>query len=258
MGKICTIKSGQMKRDIKPCRSSSIIFVSRTLTLQRLLDAVAHGYIMWCAGSIPALRCSQLLKKFNLNYQVFADRNERARRKRAGLGNAQMLLWLNHDVIHWWLLVTPPSAGDHAAHSTEQLRNALNQANRIEIDGFELVRLPKKEQEKPSLTWRMTDHKYQGWRNSVIDTVRSRSNHSMHHLLYRLWSSPGFAGVRSQIGKISALYRSEVKRSGNKDAPLPPKRLSYVRRLKQDGITLSQMLIRISALNTPEVLVGEK
>jgi hypothetical protein len=233
-------------------KTNPIILTSRAVVMQRLLDAVSHGYIMWCTGSVPALRCSNLVNKFNMNYHVLADRNERARRKRAGLGNAQIVLWIHQDVVHWWLLVTPTATGDHAAHSLERMSNALENSGHIEIDGFELVRLPRKGQDKPSLTWRMTEHKYQGWRHSVIDTVRSRSNHSMHHMVYSLWSSPGFAGIRSQIGKIAALYRAEVKRSGNKDAPTPPKRLGYVRRLKQDGLTMSQLVNASAATKTPE------
>lgn len=229
-----------------------IVFTARPVVMQRLMDLVSHGFTCWVSGSVPALRCKKLVAKFDLNYHTHADRNERARRKRAGLGNAQLVLWFHQDVIRWWLFATPPNIGEHAAHSQEKLRNALEPGGRIEIDGFELVHLHRKGQEKPSLTWRMTEHKYQGWRQSVIDTVRSRSHHSMHHMLYSLWSSPGFAGVRSQIGKIAALYRAEVKRSENKNAPMPPKRLAYVRRLKQDGLTLSQLLNTSVATKTLE------
>lgn len=252
---LCTIETethGALMSKSQLKRINPIIFTSRPVAMQRLSDCVGNGYSAWCTGSIPAMRCVKLISKFDLNYHVLADRNERARRKRAGLGNAQLVLWFNQDVIRWWLLITPQAVGDHAAHSLERLQNALAQEERIEIDGYELVRLSRKGQEKPSLTWRMTEHKYQGWRQSVIDTVRSRSHHSMHHMLYSLWSSPGFAGIRSQIGKIAALYRAEVKRSGNKDAPMPPKRLSYVRRLKHDGLTLSQLFNTSIATKTPE------
>lgn len=56
-------------------------------------------------------------------------------------------------------------------------------------------------------------------------------------------------GLTPQIGKIAALYRAEVNRSVIKDAPMPPKRLSYLRRLKQDGMSLAQLLNRSAITN---------
>ncbi len=120
-----------------------IIFTLRAVTMQRLADVVGHGYTHWCSGSISVMRCQKLVTKFELNYHVLDDRNVRARRKRSGLGNAQLVLWLNQDQVHWWLLATSPDHGDHAAHTSEKLHDALSRDGRIEIDGFELLRLPK-------------------------------------------------------------------------------------------------------------------
>lgn len=235
--------------------ANPIIFKARTVAMQRIMDAICHGHIYWCSGTITIQRCAKLVSKFDINYQVLADRNAKARRKRAGLGNANLVLWLNDDVIRWWLLVTPPESGDHAAHSTEKLRNALDRAGRIEIDGFELVSLPKpsgqpkngKSQATERLTWRMSQRKYEDWRIAIIDAVRGASPHALHNLVYRLWSSPGFGGVRSQIGKLAALYNAEVKRVSRKDAPALPKRLSYVRRLDHCGVSLLQLVAQQKA-----------
>ena len=224
--------------------------------MQRIGDLVGHGYTHHCAGTISIDKLPRLVAKFDLNFQVFADRNVRARRKREKLGNVQIVLWHNDGIVRWWLLATAPEEGEHHIHKAEKLRNALDRAGRIEVDGFELVHLPKKENKnipekaKPMaasnkatcLTWRMSEQKYQDWRLSIIDTVRSRSTNNMHHLLYRLYSSPGFSGIRSQIGKLAALYLAEVKRAAIKEAPKPPKRLGYVRRLKHCGITLLQLV----------------
>lgn len=242
--------------------NSLMIFTNRTVAMQRLSDAIAHGYTQYCSGSISQDRCAKLVRKFDMNYAALADRNERARRKRAGLGNANLVLWLTNDVVRWWLLVTPPSAGDHAAHALEKLCDATSKNGRIEIDRFELVRLPKtpvqndsnkKQANKLSqryqpkltkLTWRMAEHKNQAWRDSIIESVRNSSDRSLEVLIYQLWSSPGFSGIRSQIGKLAALYRAEVKRSGRKGAPALPKRLGYVRRLRNNGISLAQLALQ--------------
>lgn len=239
------------------------IFTSRAVGMQRMMDAVNAGYTHYNRGAVSIGRCLHLVKKLHLNYQILADRNQRARRARLGLGNAKLLLWLDKGVIHWMLMVTAPGLGDHAAHSIEdKLLDATTVEECIEIDGNELVRLPKKVNPKyPSarttksastesttrLTWRMNEFKYQAWRDSIRNEVRKQSPKSIELTIYRLWSSPGFAEIRSQIGHLGKLYRAEVKRAGRADAPPLPKVLGYVRRLKNKGITLAELVAQHKA-----------
>lgn len=221
-----------------------LVFSRRELVMQRLMDAVTHGYSFWESGSVSIERSPKLVQKFELNFQTNADRNLRFRRKRAGLGNAKLVLWRDKEVIFWFLLVTPPNSGLHAAHSLERLKGAFKPGERIEIDGFELVRLPKKGAGRKGtcLTWRMEEKKYQGWRDSIIDSVRKGSSQKLDELLRKLWSNPGFYGVRSQVGKLVALYRAECQRASRKDAPTPPRRLPYVRRMSNYGDRLSNLV----------------
>ena len=224
---------------------SPLIFTSRPLLMQRLCDAVIQGYTHWVAGSVDIGRCQKLVKKFDITYQILADRNLRANRTRAELGNARLFLWYTNGTIRWWLMVTAPKKdghATHAAHSIEKLHSAMTRNKRLEVDGYELVQIPKKETADTKWTWRMTENKYQNWRYSIIDTVRKGSSNNMHQMLYQLWSSPGFAGIRSQVGKLAALYRAEVQRSSRKDAPMPPKHLPYVRRLRDGGVSVAQLL----------------
>lgn len=233
------------------------IFESRTVLMQRIADAVSNGYTHYCSGSVSPGRCARLVRKFDLAYTVSADRNERARRKRAGMGNATLLLWSYDGVVYWWLMVTPINRGEHPAHAIESLRDANRLDGRIELDSFELVTLTKKAYKNAPaatrtrrpvvdkstvLTWRMKDVKYQGWRDSIIESIRHGNTRSIELLIYRLWSSPGFSGVRTQVGKVAALYRNEVKRSGRTDVPALPKRLGYVRRLSNQGISLNVLV----------------
>lgn len=240
--------------------------------MQRLIDAVSNGYGHYCHGSVNIDRCANLVNKFNLNYHVLADRNERARRKRAGLGNAKLILWLQNEVVYWWLMVTAQNAGDHSAHSIEILHDANSISGRIEVEGFELVRLPKKTPRKQTalatvkqpdkskaifsskLTWRMNKHKYQAWRDSIIEGVRNTSAGALELLIYKLWSSPGFSGIRSQIGNLAALYKNEVKRASRRNAPALPKRLGYVRRLNTKGITLGRLVVQNKAQSASQHL----
>lgn len=221
-----------------------IVFSSKCIAMQRISDAVAQGYSWWTSGEIQISSAKKFVKKFEINFQVFADRNLRARRKKHGLGNAKLVLWRHGAQIVWVLLVTAPDSGSHAAHSLERLKDVFKPGERIEIDGFELVRMPKGGDGAGGtrLTWRMTQQKYDGWRESIIEKVRKGASGDLKELLFKMWSNPGFHGIRSQIGQLVALYRAECKRASLKDAPQPPKRLPYLRRVKNHGDRLSYLL----------------
>jgi hypothetical protein len=231
-------------------KSEILIFKSRNLLLQRVSDQVVHGYSHYCSGTVSIERCQNLVRKFDLNYQVLADRNLRARRKSNDLGNASLLLYYDNAVIHWWMMVTDPQSGEHLAHHRESLLNAMTKEGRCQINGCELVKLPKKGAEGTKMTWRMTAKKYEDWRLFIIDSVRKASSNALHNMIYQLWSSPGFSGVRTQIGHLTAHYRAEVKRASRKDAPQTPKRLPYVRRMQTQGITLTQLVWETKAKNS--------
>jgi hypothetical protein len=215
---------------------------SKVLSMQRLADAVNQGYTHWENGTIPLHKATSFIKKFSINYQIDSDRNALARRKRAGLGNAKLLLYWDGATIRWWLLVTQPNNGLHAAHKLEDLKEAFQRTERITLDGYELVQVPKKGTSGTKLTWRMTKDKYEYWREHIIATVRIGQYKGMDKLLYLLFSSPGFAGIRSQIGKLVSLYHAEVTRSGKKDLPKPPPKLFYVRRLKNKFLTVAELM----------------
>lgn len=221
-----------------------IVFSSKSLVMQRISDAVSQGYTNWASGVVQVSSAKKFVNKFDINFQAFADRDLRSRRKKNGVGNAKLILWRQADQIFWVLLVTPPDTGIHAAHSLEKLKDVFKPGERIEIDGFELVRVPKGGDGAGGtrLTWRMRQEKYDGWRNSVIETVRKGSPRDLKELLFKMWGNPGFSGIRSQVGKLVALYRAECKRASLKDAPQPPKRLPYLRRMQNYGDRLSRLI----------------
>lgn len=221
------------------------IFVHRNVVMQSIQDAVGHGYTYYVSGSTPVSRLEYSVAVFKLNYQAFADRNEQAKRKRHGLGNVQSKFSYKGDLVYWWLLATPPELGSHPIHSMDKLRNALIKGQRIEIDGFELVLVPKKGTAESKLTWRMTESTFAGFQDNIVSAVRSRSYNRMNQALVALWACPGFNGIRVQIGKLVRIYRAEVKRASIKDAPKPPEKLFYLRRIPHVGISVKQLLSQV-------------
>lgn len=218
-----------------------LVMTDKNVLMQRLCDCVGNGYPLWISGGAAENKVESLVSRFNLNYQILADRNERTRRKRAGLGNAKLLLWHDENAarVVWWMFVTPPDLGGHGAHALEKLHD-MRERERVEFQGFELIKLPQKGQERERLTWRMNENKYAAWRESIIDNVRSKNIFELKKMLYGLASSPGFSGIRSQSKKLVRLYKAEVKRKGLKDAPMITQQFRYNRRLRNKGTPLTQ------------------
>jgi len=219
------------------------VLTNQALVMQRALDYVSKGYGLWTSGSIHLPKAFKLAQKFDLIYDIGADRNKRQRKKTLDQGNAIALWWLPKEDsldIHWWLFVS--LNGEHPAKKTEQLRNASTPTGRLRIGAYELVLIPTKSPNpKPcTLTWRFTKSGYESWRSTLRSMVR---NHTPRHLvsdrLHALFAAPGFRGIRQQIGKATAFYRSEWKRvRGNEEMPKPPRHLGYIRRLPTTGLSL--------------------
>ena len=231
--------------------ANPLVFNKLELILQRLLDCVNHGYTHVVSGQVAPSKALRLASKFEINYQVFADKNLRSRRKRNGLGNAKWLCYIENDKLFSWLMVTPQEAGNHFAHSSEKLVDVTKAGNSLTFKEIELVELPYaklnkpkkdyyKERAKPSrLTWRLTGDSYQNMRSRIIDDVRSGDLYKLFSIIRYLYSLPGFGEIRRQVGKLVALYMAEVKRAGISNAPQPLKTLRYTRRLADHGIRMS-------------------
>lgn len=238
--------------------ANPLVFTKLDLILQRVLDSVQHGYTHVAIGQVTPSKALRLASKFDIQYQVFADKNLRARRKRNGLGNAKWLCYTKNDVVYWWLMVTPPEYGDHLAHVSERVVDVTKVGNTLKFEQFELVELPyskpTKHQEerdnlgykrykartKPSrLTWRLTTEAYENARLRIIEDVRSGDSYKLTGVIRALYTMPGFGGIRRQVGKLVALYNAEVKRAGLQNAPTPLDTLRYTRRIADDGIRLS-------------------
>ncbi|BDC46146.1 hypothetical protein PTKU15_94430 (plasmid) [Paraburkholderia terrae] len=217
----------------------------KTLLMQRLLDLVRHGYRHHASGVVNAERAPAMCEKFGERYEVFLNMNQRAYRKGLGKGNARLMLadLERGDSLHWFLMVTD---GEHVAHRLEKLKDALAQAERVHVSGYELLKLPHSKVAGGGvrLTWRMTTETERQWRFQIRSTVRSRrADDLVAGLVRSLYQTPGFHTTRYQVGKLVAFLSAEWERSGRKIETLPlPGALPYVRRMADENFTLDDWL----------------
>ncbi len=225
------------------------VFRHKTTLMQRTLDYVRLGYHWHTSGSVPLSKAAVFARKFRDLYLVHLSADQRYRRKKAGLGNAALLLWQAPeapDAVTFILLVTD---GDHPAHKLEQLNDAHHKNQHITLTGYELVRLTKSGTDNPVWTWRMTDASYEAWRLRIIRACRTDVQQPARQAWHSLYGTTGFSGARSQVGKLVALFRAEWRRNkGDKSAFFPKARLGYIQRLKDDSRPLNSAIRSIATI----------
>lgn len=189
----------------RPSAYNPTVLVYKTVFMQRVQEAVCDGYRYYASGTIPLLRAPCLVRKFAEVYGVDRDKNERYRRKAAGLGNARLVLGLNQEAaIDFFLLVSP---GEHAAHHLERLADATKATLRYRE--FELVNLALKGRAKPGLTWRLNADTVSAWRERLHLHTAHYNQQALFEDWFSLYRTPGFAGVRRQVGELVSFWRRE-------------------------------------------------
>lgn len=214
--------------------------------MQRCSEFARKGYFYYVTGEVPIEKVTTLVRKFSENYRTDQNKDARYRRKKAGLGNAELLLYqLNAITFQFILMVTD---GDHPAHKCEKLRDVRDPATALTITGYQLVRATREGASKPAWTWRMSDKVYKGWRERFIGDIRHHADGALMDAWFSLHKSPGFAGIRQQVFKIQKLARAELKRNGrySEQKVLLSRecRSYYTRLVKAETLPLSAVLKR--------------
>jgi hypothetical protein len=227
---------------------------TKTAYMQRLADLTRLGNRYHVTGEVSIDRACALVRKFRDLYLVHLPKDQRYRRKRAGLGNAHLVLWqpnIEAPILTFALLVTP---GDHPAHRLEKLRDAYDRRQRLQVGAdYELVQHTRAAPPavagatpgtppKASLSWRLTAKREQAYRDEFRDLIRRNAIrdlvlrwHSIHRIV-------GFALARRQVFELRSMARAEWKRSRKGPFPAKGTRIAYVSRVPHHGPPLSALI----------------
>jgi hypothetical protein len=225
------------------------VLLTKSVLMQRCADLVRLGYHNYVVGTVAYDRSPHLARKFRDTYLVHLSKDARYRRKRAGLGNAHLLLWMHDEATRQLTFLLLVTDGEHPAHSLERLRDSRNARARIEVTGYELVRHTRVGSAKPAWTWQMTADCYQQWRSRVLRVIRTRDVLGLRQAWHSLHRLPGFARIRQQAKKIKKLMHGEWQRSGHGSFPFLNMRIPYVQRLSVIALPLSAVLARRPAVS---------
>jgi len=222
-------------------RYDPLIFDKKSVFMQRIADQVRRGYRHYALGEVSIERARPLAMKFARLYGVHLHRNQKARERAYGHASACLLWWRAHtDTLVFCLLVTP---GQHAAHALESMRDVHARDTRLTLGEYELVQRPRADSARPAWTWRLTQEAYEGWRLRALEVCRGANDFEVTQYLEALHATPGFAGIREQVRKVKALFRSEWKRrrTDRSVCPRVGTKHRYVHRLSNSGVRLSAL-----------------
>lgn len=219
------------------------VFTKKTVLMQRISDAVRLGHTRYVVGVTTLEKTRALAEKFDRLYQPNLEKTAAHRSRKAGKATTRLFfLNLGGEAVWWILLATE---GDFAiGDDREKWRDPIAKGSRVELTGYELVQVTKPGLKTPAWTWRYTRKQHDALREAVIQAIRTRHDADLKQLIQTIWRTPGFSGAREQAMKFKDLIEGEWKRSRGPAEALPeiPKRLGYVRRLKDVGKPASTLL----------------
>lgn len=220
------------------------VFTKKTVFMQRIADLVRTDHVNYASGEIPLRKLDSLYKKFAKFYNCHFGKLEASRYRKKGYASARFLAYLpeDSDKAHWILLVSYGDFEFAELGKLEKWRDALK--DRINLTGYELVRITKPTEPKPVWTWRYIKSREQELRDAIVSAIRHRQELALSQLINTVWRSPGFAGVRDQVKKMGNLIKEEWKRSRTATEQMPeiPQRIGYVQRLPDKGKYIKAIL----------------
>ena len=211
--------------------ASTPVARSKSAALSRVLDLVPKGYAFYTAGEVPVGKLHALAKKFHEKYGIGCTPAARLTRKKHGLANAALVLYLPagiasvpafgvpaetaslpeslsapsrmaHSAQASWLLLATQGGG--SVWQEEKLK-AVTDTPRLVWLGYELVRHPVRGQ--TSWTWRRTKCEMEALYDLLASQQNSRQYSAVADTLARIAQQPGFAGIREQSWALCEFAR---------------------------------------------------
>lgn len=219
-----------------------MLLPDRLTLMQRLQDAARNGFTHYIVGQVELAKWSKLSSKFGVLYETNLAKATRSRRRRAGqavalLYGANPPPYIEDGKVVWVLMATE---GKGRIHERDQQQLRALRAERIELDGYELVH------DGVSWSWRLTQKRYRYWQDRILEICTRPPKKrrvaqlrgvavdpDMEQVLDALYNAPGYRLVRRQVGQLVTFAKREWQRARPANGPQLKARsfLPYVQRL---------------------------
>ena len=223
--------------------SNPFVITKKTIYMQRISDAVSKGSVKYISGVIRVEKAGFFAAKMNERYKLDLTALEGNRKRKLGYATFKLIFWhpeKGSKSLNWILLITNGKFKDDIAEK-ENWIDLTTKSGRIKVTNYVLFRNPSTNDSKPRWTWKYSRYSYDGIRNNIVCSIRDKNDKMLREIIYNLFRSPSFAGVREQVKEIVNLIKDEWKRTRGSDEKMPeiPKTLGYVRRLSDKGVRLT-------------------
>jgi hypothetical protein len=229
----------------------------KTTALQRIQLSVGLGSNWFAVLEIPPESIENVVKKLTARYRLDLSKDQKYRRRKAGLSVADLVVYYDrqHDKYRLFVLVTLGSdAMDWTQAGYENLQSV---AARLRfMDQYELVYLTRKKSamlnkgrssDAPETwTWRMTDDLYGRMKQYLEKSVVAHPNNPLplKQAVHILEQMPGLRGIRQQIGTLWAHTLKNWKHSYKADMP-HTLNLHFMRMVGNDVDTLVELTAHV-------------
>lgn len=199
--------------------------------MQRITDALAHGYVHHVGGIVPLSTSANLILKLQGRFPGLRDNKNQAHYKKTkGAPRHKLVAFANKSsselVFH--LLTDQPRDEDH-----ERWCDARRKATRLALYQYEALQITKLGQSGTSWTWQLQRPVVEELKGLAKLSVRAKEPAPVLTLIAESQTWPGFAGVRKQRAGLRAAITEEWKRTMPSSSPAPEwPRLRYVQRVR--------------------------
>lgn len=191
------------------------LFTHKTDVMKKLQQLAARGgYSRYAYGTSEPEKLEAMLYKFEDRYGINRSKQQRWRAKKSGEANTEIVLLLDSEKIHFWLMVSP---GSGAVVDMEKPQDLTNKKSRLEITGYELVRVQKSDAVR--WTWRMTKQNYADFERRILDACRHKNSDHIDQAFWSLTHMPVFSAMRQQAFDLFRLLKIEFRRSHRTEYP---------------------------------------
>ncbi|MEN1959088.1 hypothetical protein WCE41_01930 [Luteimonas sp. MJ246] len=199
--------------------------------MQRVTDALAHGYVHYVGGIVPLKTAPDLILKLQGRFPGLRDNKNQAHYKKTkGAPRHKLVAFANKSSSELWfyLLTDTPRDEDH-----ERWCDARRKATRLELYQYQALQITKAGQPVTSWTWQLQRTVVEKLKGLSKISIRAKKPEAFLTLIQESRTWAGFAGVRNQRAGLRAALTEEWKRTMPSSTP-PPEwpRLRYVQRVR--------------------------
>ena len=223
--------------------------------MQRLQDAIRHGYEFYTTGVIELEKWPAFERKMSDIYEANLPKTTRFRRRKAGEAVCLLYAYARHRVdfndnpsqVRWCLCVTEGAGRVHAREQLSEFRKErYNLSFWRKTKAGELPMGKELVHDGVGWSWQFTRAQYNSYRDeihhiaarkpesrAISGDVEGPYDQHIEDFMSSLYRASGFRLMRRQVGKLVTYARGEWRRLRPSDGPQIRVRsyLPYVQRL---------------------------